>query len=146
MPGLPIHSGPQPDPVDATGPTRRRFRAYVVAGSTLTVGGQMGLSCPIPDAARPTNHVLPLTLERDGTGIVDLPRTEVGRGFTTAFAMVIADAMDMPLESVRVTIADARPELVFNQITGNSSSPYSLYEPVRAMATLARQRLADAAA
>jgi isoquinoline 1-oxidoreductase beta subunit len=91
------------------------------------------------------NHLLRLTLERDGSMVLDLPRAAVEQGRTPAIAMVIADAMDMPIESVRVTIADARPALVVDLLTG-SSSRYSLVGPIRAMATLARHRLADAAA
>ena len=174
MPVLPMQSEPQPDQVDAAvdGTSRRRFLGYVVAGSTLVVGGQVGLEALSPagarattsvpsnpqsadgfdlsglirKSARPTNHLLLLSVERDGTVVFDLPRAEVGQGLTTAFAVVVADAMDIPVEMVCVTLADARPELVFNQITGGSSSLYWLYEPVRALATLARRRLAEVAA
>lgn len=52
----------------------------------------------------------------------------------------------MPLERVRVTLADARPELVFNQPTGASNTTISTYAPIRVAAAVARERLLRAAA
>jgi isoquinoline 1-oxidoreductase beta subunit len=164
---------PSPDsPLDPPGHTRRRFLGYVLAGSTLAVAAQVGFSTAFPgeakaasplpsnpqpydaydlsdlirDSCRPTNNLLTIAVERDGTAVFDMPRAEVGQGITTAMAMVIADELDLPVEKVRITLADARPELVFNQLTGGSTTMYSLYEPVRTAAALARQRLAGAAA
>ena len=74
-----------------------------------------------------------------------LPRAEVGQGITTAVAMTIADEMDLPVERVHVTLADARPELVFNQFTGGSNSMHSIYTPVRVASAIARQQLLVAA-
>ena len=34
----------------------------------------------------------------------------------------IAEELDLPLDRIRVTLADARPELVFNQLTGGSNT------------------------
>jgi isoquinoline 1-oxidoreductase subunit beta len=156
----------QPDPAPA--PSRRQFLGYVLAGSTLAVAAQVGFApaaeaaTPIPsnplpydvydlsdlirDSCRPTNPLLTIEIDRSGVAHFDLPRAEVGQGITTAFAMIIADELALPIEKVRITLADARPELVFNQITGGSTSLYSLYEPVRAAAALAKTRLAAAAA
>ncbi|MGW0916988.1 molybdopterin cofactor-binding domain-containing protein, partial [Streptomyces sp. NPDC002784] len=47
---------------------------------------------------------------------------------------------------VRVTLADARPELLFNQLTGASNTTVSTYTPVRVAAAVARERLLLAAA
>ena len=52
--------------------------------------------------------------------------------------MTIADEMDVPLDKVKVTLADARPELVWNQLTGGSNSMHSIYTPVRVAAAIAR--------
>ena len=60
--------------------------------------------------------------------------------------MMIADEMDLPLDKVHITLADARPELVFNQLTGGSNSMHSLYNQVRVAAAIAKGRLAQAAA
>jgi len=60
--------------------------------------------------------------------------------------MLIAEELDLPLDQVIVTLADARPELVFNQFTAGSNTTISTYTPIRVAAALARQRLVEAAA
>ena len=45
-----------------------------------------------------------------------------------------------------MSLADARPELEFNQLTGGSNTIRSMYTPVRTAAALARQQLLTAAA
>ncbi len=45
-----------------------------------------------------------------------------------------------------VVLDDARPELLWNQLTGGSNSVHSLYTPMRAVAAAARARLVTAAA
>ena len=52
----------------------------------------------------------------------------------------------MPLDKVNVTLADARPELVWNQLTGGSNSMHSIFTPVRVAAALAKGQLLQAAA
>ncbi|MDI3404780.1 xanthine dehydrogenase family protein molybdopterin-binding subunit [Streptomyces cavernicola] len=97
-------------------------------------------------AAAPTSHLLTLELDEDGTARFGLPRAEVGQGLTTAVAMLIADELDLPLDKVRVRLDDARPELLFNQLTGSSNSIRALHRPVRAAAAAARARLVATAA
>jgi isoquinoline 1-oxidoreductase beta subunit len=147
--------------------SRRRFLGYVVAAPTLATSVRWLGAAPagaqsIPstgqiaeaydlldflrDAARPTANLLTITVHEDGTVGFELHRTEVGQGITTAIAMVIADEMDVPLDRVRITLADARPELLFNQLTGGSNTIYTTYYPVRLAAAVARARLLDAAA
>jgi len=153
----------------ATGVSRRRFLGYVVAGPTLitaarwidplatadaqelpSIGAQIAESYDLidflRDAARPTANLITVRVDDDGTVSFELHRTEVGQGISTAIAMIIAEEMDVPLSQVRITQADARPELLFNQLTGGSNSIYTLYDPVRIAAAVARQRLLDAAA
>ncbi|MFJ2770881.1 molybdopterin cofactor-binding domain-containing protein [Streptomyces sp. NPDC087300] len=60
--------------------------------------------------------------------------------------MLIAEELDVPLDRVRVTLADARPELAFNQLTGASNTTISTYTPIRVAAAVARGRLLEAAA
>ena len=60
--------------------------------------------------------------------------------------MTIADELDLPIEKVHVTLADARPELVWNQITGGSNTMHAIYTPVRMAAAIARGALLEAAA
>ncbi|MET8052650.1 molybdopterin cofactor-binding domain-containing protein [Streptosporangium sp. NPDC005286] len=144
---------------------RRRFLGYVVAAPTLVVAAELGLT-PAPDvrlpspeltelldlndmmtaAALPASGLISVEVNRDGTVSFALPRAEVGQGITTSTAMLIAEEMAVPLERVRVTLADARPELVFNQLTGGSNTTIATYTPIRVAAAIARLRLLAAAA
>ena len=167
-----------PEPIDPpldsdsepNGLERRRFLGYLVAGPTLAVAVQWGLtgaeaqpiktaipSLPQPEeifdlgdmqnlAAAPTSGLISVQVNPDGTASFAVPRAEVGQGMTTAVAMMIAEEMDLPLERVKVTLADARPELLMNQLTGGSNSMRSIYLPVRTAAAIARQRLLSTAA
>ena len=159
----------EPGGPDAAGIPRRRFLGYVIAAPTLVAGARLGLdlfdappagalpSPPEPselydltdlltDATRPTSHLITVTLRPDGTAAFALPRAEVGQGITTAVAMIIADELDLPVDKVEVTLADARPELVWNQVTGGSNTIHSIYTPVRVAAAIARGQLLEAAA
>ncbi|MGW6399812.1 molybdopterin cofactor-binding domain-containing protein [Streptomyces sp. NPDC055134] len=152
------------------GPGRRRVLAYLLAAPTLAVGARIGLdavggesaeaavpSVPQPEelfdlgdmqtlAAAPTSGLISVQVHSDGTASFAVPRAEVGQGMTTAVAMMIAEEMDLPLAKVRVSLADARPELLMNQLTGGSNSMRSIYLPVRSAAAVARQRLVATAA
>ncbi|GAA2150904.1 molybdopterin-dependent oxidoreductase [Kitasatospora kazusensis] len=161
--------GAAPRRADA-GLGRRRFLGYVVAAPTLLVAAQLGeaVLAPTPaaaavpslpepadlydltdlltDATLPTSGLISVQLNADGTAAFALPRAEVGQGITTSTAMLIAEELDLPVSQVRVTLADARPELLFNQFTGASSTTVSTYTPVRVAAAIARERLLAAAA
>ena len=154
---------------------RRRFLGYLVAGPTLVAGAQLGLELihdkahasvktgsvvPSPaepsdvydltdaltDATMPTANLIRIVISPDGKASFALPRAEVGQGITTAVAMTIADELDIALSDVVVTLADARPELVWNQFTGGSNSMHSVFTPVRVAAAVAKGQLLQAAA
>ncbi|MFE6853642.1 molybdopterin cofactor-binding domain-containing protein, partial [Streptomyces sp. NPDC057674] len=155
------------------GTSRRRFLGYVLAAPTLTVAAPLSAevlaprqaaaaapalipSLPGPAelldlnelltlAALPTSHLITIRLDEDGTAHFALPRAEVGQGITTSSAMIVAEELDLPLDKVEVTLADARPELLFNQLTGGSNTTYSTYHPLRVAAAVARGRLLYAA-
>jgi isoquinoline 1-oxidoreductase beta subunit len=99
----------------------------------------------LTDATLPTSLLVKVGVQSDGTVTYAMPRAEVGQGLTTATAMIIADELDVPLEKVQVTLSDARPELVWNQLTGGSNSIHSLYRPLRTAAAVARNQLMAAA-
>ncbi|UFN42570.1 molybdopterin cofactor-binding domain-containing protein [Nocardioides okcheonensis] len=154
------------DPVSPYAIDRRRFVGYVVAGATLVAAADLGLApeagaaVPTPpqvaelydlndlltDAARPTANLVTVTIHEDGTASFELPRMEVGQGITTSTAMLIAEELDLPVDRVRVTLAPARPELVFNQLTGGSNTTISTFTPIRVAAAVARLALLEAAA
>ncbi|MCF6376185.1 molybdopterin-dependent oxidoreductase [Nocardioides KLBMP 9356] len=147
---------------------RRRFVGYVLAGATLVAAADLVLADAPPagaavptlpqpaelydlndmltDAARPTANLITVTIDEDGTASFELPRAEVGQGITTSTAMLVAEELDLPVERVRVTLAPARPELLFNQLTGGSNTTISTYTPIRVAAAVARAALLDAAA
>ena len=143
---------------------RRRFLGYVLAAPTLVTAAEIGLAgtaradLPSPDiteivdlsdlmtlAALPTSGLIAVEVGQDGTVSFALPRAEVGQGITTSTAMLIAEELSVPVDRVRVTLADARPELVFNQLTGGSNTTIATYTPIRVAAAIARQRLLAAA-
>ncbi|ASR34496.1 isoquinoline 1-oxidoreductase [Prauserella marina] len=151
---------------------RRRFLGYVLAAPTLVAAAEFGrtpaaqgkagvpgsLGLPSPEitdvvdlndmmtlAALPTANLITVEVGGDGTVSFALPRAEVGQGITTSTAMLIAEELGVPVPKVRVTLADARPELVFNQLTGGSNTTISTYVPVRVAAAVARLRLFEAA-
>ncbi|OIJ94716.1 isoquinoline 1-oxidoreductase [Streptomyces sp. MUSC 14] len=153
----------------AAGLGRRRFLGYVLAASTLTVAAELGEAVIAPDEAAavvpsvpgpaeiydlndmlthatlPTADLITIRIDADGTASFALPRAEVGQGITTSSAMLIAEELDLPLERIRVTLADARPELLFNQLTGGSNTTISTFTPIRVAAAVARGRLLKAA-
>ncbi|MFH9820652.1 molybdopterin cofactor-binding domain-containing protein [Streptomyces sp. NPDC017230] len=144
---------------------RRRFLGYVLAAPTLTTAAQLvpaleaRADIPSPEitelidlndvmtaAALPTSGLITVEVNTDGTVSFALPRTEVGQGITTSTAMLIAEELGIPLTRVHITLADARPELLFNQLAGGSNTTFSTYTPIRVAAAIARQRLLRAAA
>ncbi|MEV4599779.1 molybdopterin cofactor-binding domain-containing protein [Amycolatopsis sp. NPDC049253] len=163
--------GPQGDaaPDDDGRVGRRRFLTYLVAAPTLTVATKLSFDTLVPDKAEavvptlpqpaeildlgdvltlscaPTSGMLVLEVTTDGRVRLQLPRAEVGQGINTASAMLVAEEMDLPLDKVDVVLADARPELLFNQLTGGSNTMRSLYDPIRTAAATARARMVSAA-
>lgn len=153
---------------EPSGVTRRRFLGYVLAGPTLVAAAQLRLArtgagpAPVPSppeladyydlndlltqATLPTADLVTVTINPDGTASFALPRNESGQGITTSSAMIIAEELDLPLERIRISLADARPELVFNQFTAGSNTTISTFTPFRVAAAVARRKLLEAAA
>ncbi len=150
-------------PLEATaGISRRRFFGYLIAAPTLVAAADFSpeAAAALPtlqpvdyydftdlltDAAAPTAQLIAIQVNADSSVSFAMPRAEVGQGITTAVAMTIADEMGLRLDQVKVQLADARPELVWNQLTGGSNSMHSLFTPVRIAAAIARGALLDAA-
>ena len=154
----------------AEGMGRRRFLGYLLAAPTLAAAAQLGQSAVAPSkaaavvpsapeiqevydlndlltlAATPTSNLIAVVVHPDGTASFEMPRAESGQGVTTMAAMLIAEELELPLEKVNVTLADARPELVFNQFTAGSNTTISTYTPIRVAASIAKGRLLHAAA
>ncbi len=162
----PDHPTDEDVPPGRSGVSRRGFMGYVVGASTLMVAADLRTGSPayaaVPsppqvaeaydledlqtDAARPTAQLITITVHQDGTATFAMPRMEVGQGITTSTAMIIAEELDLPVEKVHVTLAPARPELVWNQLTGGSNTTVSTFTPVRVAAAIAKGALLEAAA
>ncbi|GAB4583033.1 xanthine dehydrogenase family protein molybdopterin-binding subunit [Nocardia sp. IFM 10818] len=147
--------------------TRRDFLSCLVAAPLLTVatiapraGADAGpgwrQAPPVPEfldlgdilmlAGAPTSGLLAvITVDADGRVTLQLPRAEVGQGIVTVGAQLVAEELELPVQRVAVELAPARPELLFNQMTGSSNSVRSLYDPVRWSAATVRARLLAAA-
>ncbi len=100
----------------------------------------------IDQTCLPTSSLVTVTVNTDGTASFALPRSENGQGIMTSTAMIIAEELELPVSKVKVTLADARPELLFNQLTGGSSTTTSTYTPIRVAAAVAKGALLEAAA
>lgn len=122
-PGLPAPAVPAPEPSDI-----------------------YDLSDLLIDSTLPTANLITVKINKDGTASFDMPRSEQGQGVTTMAAMLIAEELDLPVEKVNVTLADARPELLFNQLTAGSSTVLTTYTPIRIAAAIAKGQLLEAAA
>src|SRR4051812_34912862 len=116
------------------------------AGASPAVADLADLTDVLTAAALPTAFLLTIEITPADRIVVHVPRAEVGQGITTAMGMVAAEELDARLDRVDVVLDDARPELLFNQLTGGSNSVHSLYEPTRVVAAAARARLVTAAA
>jgi isoquinoline 1-oxidoreductase beta subunit len=154
---------------------RRRFLGYLVAAPTLVVAAEIGReavfgadpvwasllptvpSAPqtpemydlldaLRDAGRPTANLIKVEVKKDGTVAFALPRADVGQGIITSTQMIIAEEMNLNVDQVHVTLADARPELMFNQLTGGSNTTFTTFTPIRVAAALAHGQLLKAAA
>lgn len=100
----------------------------------------------VTQAALPTMPLVKLQVTPQNRVLFELPRLESGQGINTALAMMIAEEMDVPLSQVDVTLSDMRPELVFNQLTGGSTTVRSFAGVLPLLAAKARARLVAAAA
>jgi isoquinoline 1-oxidoreductase beta subunit len=152
--------------------SRRSLLAYAVSAPVMTVAAGFGANLALPSTALalplpltppdtvdyydigdsivqtslPTMALVKLSVGTDSRVTLELPRLESGQGIATAVGMMVAEEMDVLLSSVDVTAADARPELVFNQITGGSSAVRSFAAAMPLIAAAARARLINAAA
>ncbi len=86
-----------------------------------------------------------IKIDKDSTVTITAFRSEMGQGIRTAIAMIVADELDAPWDSVRITQANADPDYG-NQVTGGSASISSYYGTLRIAGATAREMLKTAAA
>ena len=145
---------------------RRTLLAYAISAPVVTVAAgfapgtaQAALALTPPDSvdyydvgdslvqtSLPTMPLVRLTVGTDSRIVLELPRLESGQGIATACAMMVAEEFDVPLSHVDVPLSDARPELLYNQISGGSAAVRCFDAALPVMAAAARARLLAAAA
>jgi len=154
------------DGAQTQGVDRRSFIGYVLGGTTLVAAADLvagplasaatptlpqipelyDLNDFLTDCTRPTANLIAVAVHADGTASFALPRSENGQGIVTSTAMIIAEELELPVDKVHVTLANARPELLWNQLTGGSNTTISTYTPLRVAAAVAKRALLEAAA
>lgn len=160
---------PQNEPAvpGEAGLNRRELLGFSIAGPVLSLGIGLGAATPsqaallqVPGdvtdivdygdlvflATLPTLPLIRLTVESTGRARLELPRLESGQGISTACAMMVAEDLDLPISQVDVVSSDARPELLFNQQTGGSTSMRVFSFVLPQLAAQARAKLMQAAA
>lgn len=110
-------------------------------GGDATVGERNGVFAP--------NAFI--QIDRSGAVTLVMPKVEMGQGIYTAISMLIAEELEVPLESV--VICHAPPDaklfmdpLLGGQVTGGSTSIRYAWEPMRKAGATARVLLIQAAA
>lgn len=134
----------------------RRLLLKVVGGASASfvLGGFAVAACASPASA--TSHedkaaavFAPnayVKLDPDGTVTVTIVRSDMGQGIRTAFAMLVAEEMDVDWKKVKVVQAGANTAAVGGGGTGGSSSVRGMNRQLRQMGASARAMLVAAAA
>jgi isoquinoline 1-oxidoreductase beta subunit len=140
-------------PANETNVSRRGF--LTVLGGVLTLGFHVGCSgaqARMVRHAEQTGELTPnmyVSVKRDGRIGVTMNKAEIGQGVTAAFATLVAEELDVPVEAIDCTFADSLPEYKtssFMHLTGGSTSTREIFVPLRQAAASARVMLVSAAA
>ena len=148
-------------------PVDRRdvLKGFLIAGPTLAVAVRLGLPSgagafptktdELPDvqdftdifvlSQQPTVYDLKIEIRPDNTVYAELPKQDIGQGIIGAFAMMVADHLDVPYENTEVQLAPAEQKWQATQITGGSHNTRVLWDPVRLIGAKLRGQLMAAA-
>jgi isoquinoline 1-oxidoreductase subunit beta len=130
--------------------SRRTFiAAGTAAGTGLIIGIRLPGSLLFADESKksPPNpfdawiHVKP-----DGQISLIVAKSEMGQGIRTGLAMILADEVEVELNSVTVEQAETRPDIYAHLGTGGSSSTLESYMPLRRAGATVRELMISAAA
>jgi isoquinoline 1-oxidoreductase beta subunit len=117
-------------------------------GTGRSVIGGDGIETPQDGVFAPNAFV---QIDKRGKVVLIMPKVEMGQGVYTALPMLIAEELEVPLDSV--TIDHAPPDetrftdpLLGGQLTGGSTSIRYAWEPMRRAGAAARMMLIAAAA
>ena len=131
--------------------TRREFIGTGTGGLALLIGfGPLG--CRVASSERPSDPEAAawvpnqwLRLASDGRVTIVNDKSEMGQGASTAIAMIVAEELGVPWESV--TVEHAKPGPGFSDMgTSGSDSVAGRWGPLRTAAATAREMLVAAAA
>jgi isoquinoline 1-oxidoreductase subunit beta len=92
-----------------------------------------------------------IRIDREGGVTLTMPQVEMGQGVYTSIAMILAEELDVRLESVNLQAAPPNDALYANpvlgfQVTGGSTSIRAFWMPLRRAGASARAMLIGAAA
>jgi isoquinoline 1-oxidoreductase subunit beta len=144
---------------------RTILKGFMIAGPTLAIGARLGFADganawptktdELPDAQdftdifvasqQGTIYDLKIEIKPDNRVYAEGPKAEVGQGFLTMFAMLVADNLDVPMENMDVICSPAEQKWGNAQITGGSHNTRVLYDPVRIVCAQMRGQLMAAA-
>jgi isoquinoline 1-oxidoreductase beta subunit len=120
-------------------------------GRTGTAASQIGGDANIAQRSGVFEPNAFIQIDRAGAVTLVMPKVEMGQGIYTAISMLIAEELEVPLDSVVVRHAppDAKlytDPLLGGQVTGGSTSIRYAWEPMRKAGATARVMLVAAAA
>ncbi len=151
--------------LDGALPRRHILKAFLGGGPTLALAARVGwpgsagafptrtpkfqdvaeLSDLLILTGTPKYYDLLIDIGRDNRVSLEVPRMECGQGIKTTIGMMVADNLDVPFESMDISLSKAEPRRQHTQITGGSHSTRSLWDPVRVICAEIRARLLTAA-
>ncbi|WP_321797953.1 xanthine dehydrogenase family protein molybdopterin-binding subunit [Caballeronia sp. J97] len=117
-------------------------------GKGRSVIGGDGVEPPMDGIFAPNAFV---QIDKSGKVVLIMPKVEMGQGVYTALPMLIAEELDVPLDSVTIDHAPPNEKLFTDpllggQLTGGSTSVRYAWEPLRKAGAAARMMLVAAAA
>ncbi|MGF6771869.1 isoquinoline 1-oxidoreductase beta subunit [Paraburkholderia sp. GAS199] len=168
---LDAQNGKQPGTA-ATGLSRRTFLKFGVSVAAVSGGGLLigfsvtarsqgaqgdirktviggdGIETPQDGVFAPNAFV---QIDRNGKVTLVIPKVEMGQGVYTSIPMLIAEELEVPLDTVTVDHAPPNEKLFTDpllggQLTGGSTSIRYAWEPMRRAGATARMLLVNAAA
>lgn len=167
---LDAQNGAQPPKRGKSGITRRAFLKFGVTVGAATGGGLLlGFSMPAASQDQkagksviggdgdeaPQNGVFApnafIQIDTAGKVTLVIPKVEMGQGVYTSIPMLIAEELEVPLDSVTLDHAPPNEKLFMDpllggQLTGGSTSIRYAWEPMRRAGAAARTLLISAAA
>jgi len=129
-------------------------RRQLLIGTAALAGGGLAIVWLRPDPASRSLHdggngFAPnawLELRPDGAIILQVDKAEIGQGVMTAYVTLVAEELDVPPAAIEARLAPVHPQFQDPvQITGESKSVISRWQPLRETGALARALLMAAA-